>query len=129
MSVFQIIWGLILAWLLGSSFRRTWRLEHGIPNYSGFTIGKNRGTETFVFVPPTVLFWILLVFFIMYSVSLGIKTGSIRFVALLAEVLFILSVYFPLLLVCLPFLRKRISARACAVLWLIPAFLLWQGIC
>ena len=127
MSVFQIIWGLILAWLLGSSFRRTWRLEHGIPNYSGFTIGKSRGTETFVFVPPTVLFWILLVFFIMYSVSLGIKTGSIRFMALLAEVLFILSVYFPLLLVCLPFLRKRISARACAVLWLIPAFLLWQG--
>ena len=66
MIVFQIIWGLILACMLGSSFRRTWNLEHGTPNYSGFTVGKNRGTETVVFFPPTALFWILLIFFIMY---------------------------------------------------------------
>lgn len=124
---FRIIWGLVLSSVLGYSFRRAWRWEHGIPNYSRSLSGKDRGTETFVLLPPTVLFWILLVFLAAYVITFGIKDGGIRFAALLIDVMFILSIYYVLLLIILPLLRKRISARACAVLWLVPAFLSWQA--
>ena len=55
----QILWGLFLAGLLGFSFHRAWRWEHGS---DADLIFKEYGRETFVFVPPTVLFWILLGF-------------------------------------------------------------------
>ena len=123
----RIIWGAVLAALLGYSFRRAWRLEHGTPDHSDHPFIQNRGTETYVLFPPTALFWILLIFFVMYAVSLGFDAGAVRFTALLADIMLTLSIYFLLLLVLLPFLRTRISARACAVLWLVPAFLSWQA--
>lgn len=44
------------------------------------------------------------------------------------DVLLLLTLYVPLLLLLLPLLRRRISPRACALLWLIPNFLyLVQG--
>lgn len=122
----KIIWGLVLAALLGINFRRAWKWEHGAEPLALFGESKN-GKETFVFVPPTILFWILLIFFVMYVIAEGPEEGFIMFIALLADMMLIMCVYFALLLVFLPLLRKKISARACAVLWLIPAFLSWQS--
>lgn len=121
----QIIWGLILAGLLGFTFRRAWRWEHG--EAANVLFSKKYGKETFVFVPPTVLFWILLVFLVMFVWGFGVQDGLLRFAAHFADVLLLLSVYYVLLLLVLPLLRKRFSARACAVLWLVPAFLSWQS--
>ena len=121
----QLIWAAVLAGVLGYTFHRAWRWEHGSDSYQIF--GETRGKETFVLVPPTVLFWVLLIPFILFVLFLGLRDGVIRFAALMLDVLLILSVYFVLLLLLLPLFRRWFSARACAVLWLVPAFLSWQG--
>ena len=120
----QAVWGAVLAGLLGYTFRRAWRWEHGEEAHVPF--GEKYGRETFVFVPPTVLFWILLGFLGIFLWRFGLRDGLVRFAALAADVLLILCVYCLLLLLLLPLLRKRFSARCCAVLWLVPAFLSWQ---
>lgn len=120
----RIIWGVFLAGLVGFSFYRSWRWEHGEKAEALYV--KKHGKETFVLVPPTVLFWILLVFLVLFVWRLGLQDGLMRFVALAAEVLILLSAYYVLLLLLLPLLRRWFSARACAVLWLVPAFLSWQ---
>ena len=121
----QILWGALLAGLLGYTFHRAWKWEHGAEAHALFA--DKYGKETFVFVPPTVLFWILLVFLILFVWLYGVQSGLMYFAALAAEVFLLLSIYYVLLLILLPFLRKRFSARACAVLWLVPAFLSWQA--
>ena len=121
----QILWGLFLAGLLGFSFHRAWRWEHGAEGDVLFA--EKYGKQTYVFVPPTILFWILLVFLGMFVLRFGAREGLVRFAALTADVLLILCVYYVLLLILLPLLRRWFSARACAVLWLVPAFLSWQA--
>lgn len=121
----QVIWGALLAGLLGFTFHRAWKWEHGAEAHVLFT--EKYGKETYVFVPPTVLFWILLVFLIIFVWFFGPSNGLLHFAALAVEVLLLLSFYYVLLLILLPFLRKWVSARACAVLWLVPAFLSWQA--
>ena len=125
MILLQIIWGAILAGILGYTFQRSWKWEHGAE--ADVLFADKYGKETYVFVPPTALFWILLVFLLMYVWNFGLREGLIRFAALAVEVLLLLSFYYVLLLILLPFLRKWFSARACALLWLIPAFLSWQA--
>ncbi len=121
----QAVWGAILAGLLGFTFHRAWRWEHGVGSDAPFA--ERHGKETFVFAPPTVLFWILLTFLVLFLLWFGLREGCLRFAALTADVMLILCVYFVLLLALLPLLRRWVSARACAVLWLVPAFLVWQG--
>ena len=119
----KILWGMLLAGLLGFTFHRAWRWEHGS---DADLIFKKYGRETFVFVPPTVLFWILLGITLLLMRFFGARDGLVRAAALAGDMTLILCVYFLLLLALLPLLRKWISARACAVLWLVPAFLSWQ---
>ncbi len=121
----QLIWGAILAGLLGCAFRRAWKWEHGAA--AELLFGEKNGRETFVLVPPTVLFWILLLFLVLYVRFFGMREGLVHFAALAAEVTLLICVYFPLLLLLLPLFRQHFSARACAVLWLVPAFLTWQA--
>lgn len=122
----RALWGLILAGLLGYAFRRAWRWEHGAEPFVLYDVEK-RGIETYVLVVPTVLFWILLVFLALALIFSGIEDGLIRFFGLASNVMLFLCLYYVLLLILLPLLRQRISARACAVLWLIPAILFWQA--
>ncbi len=120
----KLVWGLTLAGVLGWTFHRAWRWEHGA---KADLIFPKYGKETFVFVLPTVLFWILLVFLVVFLWQCGVSKGLTRFGALCADVMLILSVYFVVLMALLPLLRRCFSARACAVLWLVPAFLTWQA--
>lgn len=121
----QIAWGALLAGLLGFTFRRAWKWEHGAGERALFS--EKRGKETFVFVPPTVLIWVLLVFLVIFLWHFGVQRGLIHFAALAFEVLLLLSAYFVVLLLLLPLLRRWFSARMCAVLWLVPDFLSWQA--
>ena len=123
--IWQALWGLVLAGLLCYTFLRAWRWEHG--EKPELLFGEKYGTETYVLVLPTVLFWILLAFLVILTARLGVKEGFVRFAGLAGEVLLLLSVYFLLLLALLPLLRRFISARVCALLWLVPAFLFWQA--
>lgn len=120
----QLIWGLVLSGVLGYTFHRAWKWEHGGEAHVLFSW---YGKETFVFVPPTLLFWILLIFLFMYVLQFGAQRGLMHFAALAFELMLLLSIYYLLLLFLLPLLRKWFSARMCAVLWLVPAFLTWQS--
>ena len=120
----RLFWAAFLAGMLGFCFHRAWRWEHG---EGPELVSKKRGKETVVWLPPTVLFWILLVLLIAFVLRFGASEGIARSAALTGDVMLILSVYFALLLAVMPLLRRRFSARACAVLWLVPAFLSWQA--
>ena len=121
----QFSWAALLAGMLGLGFHRAWRWEHGAS--APVLFDKPVGKETFILIPPTILFWILLLFTYLFMWRYGVSDGLARTAALAGDVMLFLCVYFLLLLALLPLLRKRISARACAVLWLTPAFLTWQG--
>ena len=121
----QIVWAVLLSGMLGYTFHRAWRLEHGAS--APVLFDRPVGKETFVFILPTVLFWVLLLFTLLFMHRYGVSDGLARTAALAGDVMIFLCVYFLLLLALLPLLRKRISARACAVLWMTPAFLTWQG--
>ena len=121
----QIAWGLLLSGALGYSFHRAWKWEHGTEAHVLFS--EKNGKETFVFLPPTGLFWILLAFLVTFIWHFGIQKGLSHFAALAFDVILLLSAYYVLLLLLLPFLRRWFSARMCAVLWLVPAFLSWQA--
>ena len=79
--------------------------------------------NTELFTPPTALFWILPFFLVLFVRKLGMREGLFRFAALAVDLTIFLSAYFALLLLVLPLLRKRFSARACAVLWVVPTFM------
>ena len=76
----KILWGMLLAGLLGFTFHRAWRWEHGAspPALSARSVGK----ETFVFVPPTVLFWVLLLLTLLFMRQYGVSDGLARAAAL-----------------------------------------------
>ncbi len=157
----KMLIGVILAAILGWSFHRSWRLEHGpgprvlrwgragkeINAFPSLTLEfplrpgmlPEHGTEqcaeateldvkkTQVFMPPTFLFCILFLFLLCYLLKFGVREGLFRFAALAADLTIFLSAYFALLLLLLPLLRKWFSARACAVLWVVPAFMSWMA--
>ena len=114
-----------LACLLGWSFHRAWRLEHSHRPSLETTEPDVKNTQ--VFIPPTFLFCILFLFLLCYLLKFGVREGLFRFAALAADLTIFLSAYFALLLLLLPLLRKWFSARACAVLWVVPAFMSWMA--
>lgn len=79
--------------------------------------------ETGLFIPATALFWILLLILVLLLYNFGVREGLFRFAALASELTIFLSAYFVMLLLLLPLLRRWFSARACAVLWVVPAFM------
>ena len=121
----QALWGLVLAVLMGFTFRRVRRWERG--GQSDLPSAEKHGKETYVFVPPTTMFWSLLLILCVLLLLRGVRDGLLNFAGLAGEVLLTISVYFLLLLALLPLLRRYISARACALLWLVPVFLFWQA--
>lgn len=115
-----VVIALILAGGIGYRFHRSWRLEHR-KTPPGEEEG---GKETHVYVPPSSIIWILLIWLIIFALQFGLPEGLIRFASLLGQGLLVLSVYYLFLLVSMPFFRKHFSARVCATLWLVPAFLM-----
>lgn len=117
-----VIHAIIIAGLLGVFFCRSWNLEHEEPD---LLIPRKKGVKTHLLFRPTWMFWILLFIFSLFLLAFGIRDGLLYCELLSVKVLLFLSVYFVLLLLLLPLLRKRFSARACATLWLVPTFLFW----
>ena len=117
----QMFVAVFFACMIGFYFHRAWRWEHGAK--ANTLDSEQYGKRTFIFVVPTILPWFLLISFFFLIFQFGLSEGIVQFAALMADVLLILSGYYVLLIILLPFLRKWYSARACAVLWLIPACL------
>ena len=98
--------------------------------YSRFDaeIGKEREgrslQQRYIPVIPGALLPFALLLITVLSICLAGPVMTFRLLLPLFSTLFLQSsLYYALLLPVMPFLRKRISARTCAVLWLLPTFL------
>ena len=66
----------------------------------------------------------MLVMYLVISLAIGGREMAVQYLlGLLLRVFLLIGVYYVLLLAVLPLLRRHISARVCAVLWLLPGYL------
>lgn len=82
------------------------------------------GTKTFIF-EPLYLPMVAMAFFVLCMIMYG-GAPPVAIAARIALLFFHISVYYAVLLLLLPLLRRFISARACATLWIVPAVLYFQ---
>ena len=107
--------GLLLAGMVGAGYARSRRMEAGEPR------GDDR-KDAVVYGDPGTFAMVILAFAVLAVVFDGPEQGSHLAVRMLLESAADLSLYFLLLLLALPLLRRRFSARLCASLWLVPSF-------
>jgi len=120
MSFYRIAMILLIVFCVGLSFHRTWKHEQQVARL-GVVVDKMPGRETVVWISPLYLPVLYLLIFILL-LALDCLEALLPYVA---ELLVTLTLYFTLLLLLLPVLRRIISARACATLWVLPVFLYW----
>ena len=66
----------------------------------------------------------MLVMYLAISLAIGGREMAMQYLlGLLLRVFLLIGVYYVLLLAVMPLLRRHISARVCAVLWLLPGYL------
>ena len=122
---FWFFWALILGALVAGAFRGSWQVENGKKNISWY--GLRDRSDTVVWVDPILFPAAAAIYFglgLYACIKMEIPLNYIS-IAIIDVFLFI-TVYFTLLLLLLPLLRKYYTARTCATLWLIPVFLLYQ---
>lgn len=119
--LFRFLWAVFLGIIAVASFSRSWHWEHG-----GRRKSWGATDETVVYVSPLVLPITMAIYAMIMIGAYGVREGILQFVQIMVDVLLCMSVYFIILLLVLPFLRKRFSARACAILWIVPVFLFYQ---
>ena len=107
--------GLLLAGMVGAGYARSRRMEAGEPR------GDDR-KDAVAYGDPNTFAMVILAFAVLAVVFDGPEQGSHLAVRMLLESAADLSLYFLLLLLALPLLRRRFSARLCASLWLVPSF-------
>lgn len=120
---FRIFWGLVLGGFLAGGFRGSWNAENGKRGY----LLRER-SDTVVWLDP-ICFPVLYAVYlgaVLFSFSVRKDVGVELLGAGAADMFLFISVYFTLLLLFLPVLRKYYTARTCATLWLIPVFLFYQ---
>lgn len=119
----RAFYALLLAAMVGFAYRRAWRWEHGAENDK--LLARERGKETLVWLPATLLPAGMLVALIVLALVEGPRRGLHIFSGYALAILLLLTVYAALLALALPLLRRRFSARSCATLWLLPVFLFY----
>ena len=136
MNNFLIIWffrvfiALVLGIGVALSFWLEWKYERQVA-VTGCTVRVSTKRNTVIFVAPWALPIMMAIYWLIYAPFFGPALATDSLVEFSLQLLVVLSLYFVLLLLLLPLLRRTISARACATLWLLPAFLyydilLWQ---
>lgn len=119
--VFRFFWALFLSLIVVIAFLQTWEWEHG---------GRRRAwqeqNETVIYMSPLVFPIVIGIYGVMDLAVYGMKDGTVQFSKNMADIFICMSVYFIILLVFLPVLRKCFSARVCAALWLVPVLLFFQ---
>lgn len=119
--MFRIFWALFLGFGLVFSFKNSWKAEHGQKNF--LSSAKN---DTVIFLDP-LIFPLCIPIYMGVCVLLSGWENSQQFLfSLLTDLFSFITLYFSLLLLLLPFLRKHYTARTCATFWLIPVFLFYQ---
>ena len=122
---FWIFWALILGALVAGAFRGSWQVENGKNNIRWY--GLRYRSDTVVWVDPILFPAAAAIYFglgLYACIKMKIPLNYISIVII--DVFLFITVYFTLLFLLLPLLRKYYTARTCATLWLIPLFLLYQ---
>lgn len=73
--------------------------------------------------PNTVLIWCLFILFLFSAIVSGFFHTAKQFISICFGIFIHISFYYAILSIFMPVVRKRISARACAALWIIPNYL------
>ncbi len=116
MNYYQLAMALLLFSISLYAFYARMRMESSI-----HSIGIKPGRKTFLVEPLHLPFIIIiLLLFLLLQSSL---TPFLNYLGLLMMLFINLSIYYGIVLLLLPLLRKTISARACAYLWMIPTTL------
>lgn len=121
--VIRVLYSLLQGIILATAFRTGWNIETKQRGY----MDRNRN-NTSVWVDPLV-FPVLIIILFAFPIPLfwrGYPLSQVPSAGSLIVVFLFISVYFFLLLLFLPMLRKWFTARLCATLWLIPVFLFYQ---
>ena len=117
MSGVSYFWMLAIALTAGWAFYDRSRYEEKI------RLGERKpGRKTYLVEPLQLPFSLILILIIIIIQGSSAMIGSILAPAFAVLFLYI-SVYYGVLLALLPLLRRFISARACATLWLLPNLL------
>lgn len=108
--------------LVGYAFHRDYSYEK-LVNEKEAVYKPGSGRITTGYFPSTAVFWILLGSFTLLFLLLGWRMALSYTGEMVLRLMVVLVVYYPLLLLALPLLRRVVSARCCAVLGTLPTFL------
>lgn len=124
MTGFDVGFSLFLGAFIALLFLLRWWYErrialHACPDPEAFSLYQG------ILAQYSTRFFLLfiLIFIAGKAVHAGWNTAAGLLLEISLQLLVLLTVYFGVLLVLLPLLRRRISALACATLWLLPAIL------
>ena len=118
---FRIFLSLLIGLAVAVAFRREWRYEQQVAE-TGCTVREGKKRDTVIWLSPWVLPFLILAFWLAPLPSSGFEVSTAVLMECTSRLAVLLTLYFVVLLVLLPLLRKTISARACATLWLLPVF-------
>lgn len=107
------------------AFHQTWSYEQEVAKY-GFPLKKHPGRETVVWISPLFLPLFFISLFAILGILRGFTVAADFLEEFLLELMVTLLLYYAALLIVLPLLRRIFSARACAILWVLPVFLYWM---
>lgn len=116
---YRIFWALFLSFMLIWGFRCSWQAEN-IKDYSGVR------EDTAVISLDPALFPMLLALCTFLYLILWREKGAVYLLAMITDICLFICIYFTLLILFLPVLRKHYTARTCVALWLIPMLLYYQ---
>ena len=119
--VFRIILSLLMGLAVAVAFRGEWRYEQQVAE-TGCTVREGKKRDTVIWFSPWVLPFLILTLWLVTLLSSGPAVSTAILLEGTSRLAVLLTLYFVVLLVLLPLLRKTISARACATLWLLPVF-------
>ena len=120
---FRLFVGLFLSLVVAWAYRRSRRCERGAPVSMAFLDAPAGHKYIYVYFDPLTL-PIALGVYLLLILLMG--PGNFELLAgLFLGAILTISIYFGLLLLLLPLLRRFFSSHACAVLWLLPTFLFY----
>ena len=122
---FRLFVAALLAFGVAYAFRREWKYEQQVA-LTGSTSRRGGGRYTVVWLNPWVLPLMVAALWLISLPFSGLAVSTALVAEFSLQLVVALTFYFAALLLLLPLLRQKISARACATLWLLPIFLYYN---
>lgn len=112
-GMFSGLMALVFAWVVFSRY----------DDEIGTEVSENERQKYLPYIPGTLLPGFLIAITILATYFYGFSGAAKMTLSACFTIFLHISLYYLVLLLILPFLRKVISARACAMLWLVPNYL------